>query len=149
MLHWKDQHERTFVDLFDLSSSLKTGGAWKRSVINSPKGTTNKYNVKPFQSVLHSSNKTQSLFSSCPPPPKPEVGFKHSLNTLRAAAARSATGYCAVPSVDLTSRWSGGVLWLTLKATSGFPQRLAEHTKKKLRLMQLQMEGLGLNPSAQ
>lgn len=122
-----------FVDLFDLSSSLKTGGAWKRSVINSPKGTTNKYNVKPFQFLLHSSNKTQSLFSSCPPPPKPEVGFKHSLNTLRAAAARSATGYCAVASVDLTSRWSGGVLWLTLQATCMLvvsPQCLAEHKKE-------------------
>ncbi len=37
MLHWKDQHERTFVDLFDLSSSLKTGGAWKRSSDKLPK----------------------------------------------------------------------------------------------------------------
>ncbi len=149
MLHWKDQHERTFVDLFDLSSSLKTGGAWKRSVINSPKGTTNKYNVKPFQSVLHSSNKTQSLFSSCPPPPKPEVGFKHSLNTLRAAAARSATGYCAVPSVDLTSRWSGGVLWLTLKATSGFPSTSSRTHKKETPSDATTNGGVGLNPSAQ
>lgn len=104
------------------------------------------YNVKPFQSVLHTPNKTQSPFPSFPPPPKPWVGFKHSLNTLRAGVARSATGYCAVPSTGLTSRLSG-VLWITLQSTcvlrasvTSHRQCLAEHKKRNSCLMRLKME---------
>lgn len=61
-------------------------------------------------------------------------------------------GYCAVPSVDLTSRWSGGVLWLTLQPTcvlAVFPSMSSITQKKETHSDATTNGGVEPNPSAQ